>query len=402
MAADEEMEHHLEHWKQCKMKEALCEDCLSLNLASLHLVSLPQSFSMIAQNLQQLYLDYNELVDLAPGVFTLLPQLRVLSLIGNNISQLPSDISLMRRLEELYLNENCIKQLPSTFFQLNHLKVLNLVGNQLQNFFILVETMKSLEFLHLDDNQLEELPELFGFLTNLKYLDLESNLLTSLPESFGSLHELVILNLSGNKLKFLPQSFGQLESLENLDISSNGLKELPPVMKSSCCLKKFYVENNDITDLPDWVGHLPELVEMSMKDNHLTHQAIPDSFGLVSKKLRDLHMGGNFMSLLPDTIGELENLERLHLGSVIMEIERRNFQNGNWLWKIPDSFCKLTMLKSVNLDENQLRELPESFGSLVNMENLDLGEHFGRMNFFKAYSMATSSHLVICGNISIQ
>ena len=51
-----------------------------------------------------------------------------------------------------------------------------------------------------------------------------------------------------------------------------------------------------------------------------------------------------------------------------------NFQNGNWIWKLPSNFGLLASLSYVNMNENQLSELPDNFGDLVNLEWLDLGE----------------------------
>ena len=99
-----------------------------------------------------------------------------------------------------------------------------------------------------------------------------------------------------------------------------------------------------------------------------------------------LDLGGNFISHLPDTLGELKHLEKIHLGSVIDELERRNFQNGNWLWSLPENFGNLTSLREANIDENQLESLPQNFGELVNLEWLNLGEcHFSLSVFDVSY-----------------
>ncbi|KAJ7362033.1 hypothetical protein OS493_013121 [Desmophyllum pertusum] len=71
-------------------------------------------------------------------------------------------------------------------------------------------------------------------------------------------------------------------------------------------------------------------------------------------------------------MGELKKLEKLQLGSTICELERRAYQNGNWLFTLPCSFGWMVNLQKLHLDENQLCELPENFGSLVNLEWLIL------------------------------
>src|SRR5271166_2233481 len=92
-----------------------------------------------------------------------------------------------------------------------------------------------------------------------------------------------------------------------------------------------------------------------------------------SSNLLVLLLGGNYIKALPESFGLLSRLERLHIGSVIAELERRNFQNGNWIMKLPASFGRLGCLRHANLNENQISELPENFGDLVRLEWLDLG-----------------------------
>jgi len=61
------------------------------------------------------------------------------------------------------------------------------------------------------------------------------------------------------------------------------------------------------------------------------------------------------------------------MGSLIDELERREWQNGNWIWKLPLNFGSLRALQHANLNENQICELPSDFGCLTLLEWLDLG-----------------------------
>ena len=132
-------------------------------------------------------------------------------------------------------------------------------------------------------------------------------------------------------------------------------------------------------------------------------------------------------SELPCTIGGLKQLETLHLGSTLDELDRRGFQNGimrsviafyiirynafitllgrafgytsavsvvytydqkiqtfeyvtrfsssgNKIEQLPESFVELTNLRWMNLEENLLEKLPDQFGMLVSLEELYLGD----------------------------
>ena len=72
--------------------------------------------------------------------------------------------------------------------------------------------------------------------------------------------------------------------------------------------------------------------------------------------------GDNFMESLSDKFGNLINLETLHLGSTIPELEGSNFQNGNWIKILPDLICDLRKLTKMNINENQIASLPKCFG----------------------------------------
>ncbi|MHA1342068.1 MAG: leucine-rich repeat domain-containing protein, partial [Promethearchaeota archaeon] len=58
---------------------------------------------------------------------------------------------------------------------------------------------------------------------------------------------------------------------------------------------------------------------------------------------------------LPETFGNLSNLKELDL-------------NDNELTSLPETFGNLSNLKELNLINNKLASLPESFGNLSNLE----------------------------------
>lgn len=325
-------------------------------------------------HVEHLFIDYNDIQMLPSEIGDCLQSLKCLSAIGNSLNLLPETFGKLSLIEEVYLNENGLIKLPDSLCKLKHLVKLNLTGNQLKTLPEDFGELSTLETFRCDENVLCRLPKTFGLLENLKELELGYNNIESLSEGFGMLKSLEILNLSCNKLKSLPESFGNLPNLKTLDLSENKLKFLPSHCSSCNSLQKVYADSNLLQMLPPWVSDLKNVVEFSVKDNQFQHQTLPDTFPKACKRLKHLDMSGNFMSDLPYSLGELEELEFLHLGSVIGELERRNFQNGNWIAKIPDSICYLTKLKELHIDENQLNDLPANFGELISLEILDLGK----------------------------
>jgi len=326
----------------------------------------------VDERVVNLFLDFNDIRELPEGIGCL-KSLKYFSIIGNSLQNIPQSFCDLQTLEELHLNENDLCTLPNSICRLKTLKVLKLTGNKLQQLPDEFGELSSLKVLHCDENNLCKLPKTFGLLEELIELELGANSIETLIDGFGMLKSLQVLNLSNNQLTALPESFGNLSNLVTLDVSANKLKHLPSHFNSCYCVEKLYFESNLLYSLPDWISDLTNVVEFSFKDNQFQGQAISDQFPHNCQKLKHFDMSGNFMNKLPEDLGAMRNVKFIHLGSVIGELERRNFQNGNWLATIPDSICQLTLLRELYMDENQISQLPNSFGELVSLEILDLG-----------------------------
>ena len=345
-----------------------------LDLCSRGLTSLPsQICNGLSSSITNLLLDFNDLTGIPADLGKFCVNLKVLSVTGNELKVLPDSLGCLTCLQELYLNENEITDLPSSVCDLKCLRILKVRSNYLHQLPENFGNLLNLEVLYGDENSLKTLPSSIGKLGKLQILELSDNQLPSIPNSIGGLRSLKILNLCNNKVECVPHVLGDLTQLEVLDLSGNHLEHLPNHMKCAFTLKKFYCDRNRLVDIPDWVSDLQNAVEVSMNDNQFYRQVISEKFGHTCQKLTYFDMGGNFMDKLPDSFGEMKNLQKLRLGSCIGELERRAFQNGNWLTYLPPSFCSLVTLTEIYLDENLLQELPEDFGNLVNLEFIDLG-----------------------------
>ncbi|KAK3610727.1 hypothetical protein CHS0354_028120 [Potamilus streckersoni] len=346
----------------------------SADYSSQSLTVLPAEL-LLSHSISQLYLDYNDIVLLPENFWSCFPLLELFSAIGNNLISLPDEFEKVPNLSKVYLNENKLESLPDSICKLRHLKCLKLTGNLLVTLPKEFGEISALETLCLEENKLTKLPGTLGLLGSLQHLELESNNISELPLGIGRLLSLEVLNLSNNKLDELPDTFGDMPRLKIVELSSNHIEFLPSNFESVQTLQKLYLDNNVLRTLPDWLSDCKQLVEISVRDNQLHDQPLTEKFGQVCQKLKILNLAGNFISKLPDSLGELCDLEYLHLGSVIGELEGGHFQNGNWLTSLPESVCNLDKLQRLHLDENQLYELPTSFGKLTALDTLDLGQN---------------------------
>ncbi|KAK7507213.1 hypothetical protein BaRGS_00001148, partial [Batillaria attramentaria] len=322
-----------------------------------------------------LSLDYNSISHLPDDLCMCLPHLEVFSANGNNLCELPKQFGLLRFLREVHLNENSLSQLPDSIQYLVNLKVLRLTGNQLACLPVDFGEIGGLEELSVEENKLTRFPATFALLTNLRLLEAGHNRIKVLPKYLGHMQSLTHLDLCNNCLEEIPDSFGDLQNLVCVDLSRNRLKNLPSRCSAQKTLKKFYAGQNVIDNFPDWLGRLPELTTLCIKENMLTGICLPPDFGKVCKKLQHLNLCGNHLTELPESFGELESLEFVHFGSMLDEIERSNWVNGNWLQQLPASFPQLRMLTTLRLDENQIQFLPDDFGQLCNLESFNIGQN---------------------------
>nr|XP_006824388.1 PREDICTED: carboxypeptidase N subunit 2-like [Saccoglossus kowalevskii] len=291
-----------------------------LILHSNELTSLPETVFKELSNLKQLNISHNSLTSLPSGIFHNLTDLTTLDLSYNNLQSLNSSLfDGLYNLHVLRLYDNDITLLPSTIFHsLTKLSFLNVRGNELTSLsaahFI---TLTRLKLLDLSNNKLTALPrDIFQPLTGLLWLILKSNQLQLL--TVHNVTQLVTLEVSHNR--FTDLSFTQ-------DIKENGLNiyGLPN-------LRYFYLNSNDITLLPETIVNFPEIYNMGLRFNKLTH--LPQ----LPPELNYLNLGYNKFTQLPDTIQSLPNLRHLYLV-------------GNELSNLP-SFHNLTALQFLRLSEN--------------------------------------------------
>ncbi|KAH9319538.1 hypothetical protein KI387_021307, partial [Taxus chinensis] len=254
--------------------------------------------------------------------------------------------------------------LPSEW-SMEHLVVLDLSGtrqhpshlNQLWDEGSAYKKLRNLKVLLLSCCvNLNRLPVLSTY-TSLLKIDLENCFsLRNIPESIGLLLQLKHLNLSGCKnLKEIPESIGELSSLENL--SMNGclsISELPSTFGMLRALKDLDIGHlEQIQELPSFeTGWL--LKKLILSGCHRL-RSLPTSIGELSC-LNYLKMNNcSSLSFLPKEFGNLKNIIELFAN----ECPR--------LRQLPESFGNLTNLRTLELKNNNLIELPRNFCKLESL-----------------------------------
>ena len=188
-----------------------------------------------------------------------------------NSGDIDIDIDKFTDANNFYLdmyNIDIIK-IPNQFFLfdkniINRIKKIDLGDNKnLTQLPDNITNLKNLTYLNLEDCMLVTLPESIGNLNALTFLNLSFNGLRILPGSIGDLTALTKLNLSGNKLVKLPDTFKNLSNLLTLYLSNNLFIDIPWVISFLPNLKALILNENNhlsITNFKPDVSGLKKLL----------------------------------------------------------------------------------------------------------------------------------------------
>uniref|UniRef100_A0A8C3TQR9 Leucine-rich repeat protein SHOC-2 n=1 Tax=Catharus ustulatus TaxID=91951 RepID=A0A8C3TQR9_CATUS len=221
-------------------------DLTKLILASNKLQSLSEDVQLLPALTVLDDVSNNQLTAI-PSSFALLVNVVRLSLAGNQLRELPADLSAMRN-SHCWADEFLSSPLSVYHWTLisTGLRQLDCTKNYLETVPPKLASMASLEQLYLRKNKLRSLPE-FPSCKLLKELHAGENQIEMLnAENLKQLSSLCVLELRDNKIKAVPEEITLLQKLERLDLA-----------------------NNDISRLPYTLGNLPQLKFLALEGNPL-------------------------------------------------------------------------------------------------------------------------------------
>jgi len=228
------------------------------------------------------------------------------------------------------------------------LKELFIVGNHLTEIPSQIQALSSLEVLELRSNAIIDVNEELGKLPSLRRLQLDDNSIHLLPESLGRLQNLEVLSINGNKLETLPESLGGLQSLKKLYANVNKLKFLPESCKHLESLEILQLNNNCINDFPVMLCDLPSLTILHLNLNFI--ESIPET-ACNFEALKVLQLSSNRLKFFPPEVCKeplVNCLESLWLYS-------------NEIVELCDAFVNFNALKDLRVDFNRMISPPEDF-----------------------------------------
>ncbi|KAI9995108.1 hypothetical protein PInf_012152 [Phytophthora infestans] len=250
-----------------------------------------------------------------------------------------------------------------------------------------VESSHSLKVMSDDgDSRLEM------FLAVVEKLEIELDDPVETAEEFQDLEE---LDLSEKGLTELP---GDLvlalpPNLKTLALEKNGLDQLPKIFGSDAAstaawgqLTELYLRDNELTKLPPAIGELSKLESLYLEDNKLTSDGIPNEIDQLSSTLAGLCLHRNLLTTFPVSLCQLVKLEELYLDDNALEALPEEFGMltnlkeldilGNKLTTLPDSFKNLHKLEILHAERNQLVKLPKHLGELQALRKVYLQNNY--------------------------
>jgi Leucine-rich repeat (LRR) protein len=183
--------------------------------------------------------------------------------------------------------------------------------------------------------------------------------LERLCDEFACLSSLVDLNLSGNWSLYTRdmEPLWRLTGLETLNLSGCELGETPAGLGRLTKLTKLFLDSCDLRSLPESVDALTSLRVLSLRSNHFRY-GLPDAFCRL-RALETLDLSKCGLQCLPAAFGQLTSLRHLTL-------------DKSSLVALPDSFGDLQSLTRLSAHTVPLAKLPDSFYRLCALTHLRL------------------------------
>jgi hypothetical protein len=157
----------------------------------------------------------------------------------------------------------------------------------------------------------------------------------------GQLQGIKRLDLAAGLTEFPIEIFDLADSLEILNLSDNQLRSVPADLGRLNKLKIIFLSNNDFEEVPEVLADCPNLSMVGFKSNKI--RVLGEN--ILPVNVRWLILTDNQLERLPDSIGQLQNLQKLMLA-------------GNQLRSLPDEMAACQNLELIRLAANRLESLP--------------------------------------------
>ena len=302
------------------IKAAKSSGCLNLSCKSLTDSTVPEelcSWQTVSEGdkwwelveLTKLDISHNDIKLLTSAIFLSLSELKVLQATNAGLQVLPDSIgNLASTLAKLVISDNQISILPTTLTMLTTLQELRADGNGLSQLPPSLHAFVRMDTLVVSRNKLTSLPDSLGCCTALCVLSCSNNSISCLPSCLPSLWHLRELEVASNRIVDAPD-LSLCTALQRLDLRFNKLTNAPKLPKTST-LFELLLSSNCIARMPD-VSSSSGLVTFDLGSNRL--KSIDGQMLIQLKRLKCLDLRNNDIAELDPIIGGMTTLQALVL-----------------------------------------------------------------------------------------
>ncbi|XP_051925006.1 leucine-rich repeat-containing protein 2 [Hippocampus zosterae] len=164
--------------------------------------------------------------------------LRVLEVAKNKLDRLPPDIGKLVQLRQLNVSYNRLSCVPPQLGMCHNLERLELAGNRdLSELPFELSSLKRLTHLDIAENAFASIPVCALRMSALQLLDLSDNRLADLPQDMDRLTELATLFVHNNNLSYLPHCLTNIAALKLIVVSGDPLVCVPTKLCSNPKIK---------------------------------------------------------------------------------------------------------------------------------------------------------------------
>jgi hypothetical protein len=165
------------------------------------------------------------------ALYTLADTLEILDLTGNQLSNLPDDLTRFKQLRILFCSSNQFKHLPEVLGACENLSMIGFKANQIAHIAEHAIPTMHLRWFIVTDNQLERLPDSLGDCAKLQKLMLAGNRLSRLPERMQQCKSLELLRIAANRFESLPPWLLGMPKLAWLAYAGNPFNQYSPQLE---------------------------------------------------------------------------------------------------------------------------------------------------------------------------
>nr|XP_054764681.1 leucine-rich repeat-containing protein 40-like [Lytechinus pictus] len=364
---------HVQHNKISVLQDGLGDlnHLENLDVSNNQLRDLPESIGSL-RKLKSLNASENQLL-LVPSTIGNLKGVRMLELSSNRLTSLPEEMGYMSSLEQLHIKFNKITSLPP-FTKCKDLKELHAGNNNISELSVeLLQSLSSLNVLDLRDNKITTIPEDMIKVTTLTRLNIANNNVSSLPYKLGNLTSLRAMVLDGNPLRSIRRDIVNRGTMELMKYLRSRIEETPEDTPDSSSAsdpssvigrteavagKTLDYSNKKSGTIPVSLWEPAKesgVTAVNFSKNMLTQ--VPENLILLYKTVVDVNLSVNKIPALPVEMQMMVNITRLDLGS-------------NGLSTIPPEFETMTGMRELVISYNRFTKIPDVVFTWSNLENL--------------------------------